>query len=185
MLQRSVTNAGTRHAFQALIFKGHTMKVFQPAILAIALTLAGSFAYAQTEAAPKPATAAAPQYKGRAPKLTRVALDAYLATPDKVVLIDLRRPDELIAIGGFPVYLSIQSKELEKNLAFVPHDRDIITVSNHAGRAGAAANLLLDKGFKVVGAVGVQDYEAEGGTLVKITAPAPRKTSAADAPKVL
>jgi len=161
------------------------MKVFKPVILAMALTLAGSFAYAQTEAAAKPATAAAPEYKGRAPKLTRVALDAYLATPDKVVLIDLRRPDELIAIGGFPVYLSIQSKELAKNLSFVPRDRDIITVSNHAGRAGAAANLLLDKGFKVVGAVGAQDYEAEGGTLVKVTAPPPRKTGAADAPKVL
>jgi rhodanese-related sulfurtransferase len=159
------------------------MKIFKPAILAIALTLAGSFAYAQTVATPKPA--AAPEYKGRAPKLTRVALDAYLATPDKIVLIDLRRPDELIAIGGFPVYLSIQSKELEKNLAFVPRDRDIITVSNHAGRAGGAANLLLDKGYKVVGAVGVQDYEAEGGTLFKIAPPPPRKTGAADAPKVL
>jgi rhodanese-related sulfurtransferase len=70
-------------------------------------------------------------------------------------------------------------------VSFVPRDRDIITVSNHAGRAGAAANLLLDKGFKVVGAVGAQDYEAEGGTLVKIAPPPPRKTSAADAPKVL
>ena len=162
------------------------MKRFQPTLLALALTLSAGFALAQSDAAKPaaasaaattataPATPAAPVYKGRAPKLTRDALDKYLATPDKVVLIDLRRPDELIAIGGFPVYLSIQSKELEKSLAFVPRDRDIITVSNHAGRAGAAANLLLDKGYKVVGAVGVQDYEAEGGKLVKISAPAPK-----------
>jgi rhodanese-related sulfurtransferase len=160
------------------------MKIYQTTVLAIALALSGSIAFAQVEAAAKPA-APAPAYKGRAPKLTRAALDTYLATPDKVVLIDLRRPDELIAIGGFPVYLSIQSKELEKNLAFIPRDRDIITVSNHAGRAGAGANLLLDKGFKVVGAVGAQDYEAEGGKLTKITAPAPRQSSAAEAPKVL
>ncbi len=29
-------------------------------------------------------------------------------------------------------------------------------------------------GFTVVGAIGAEDYEGEGGTLVKITAPAPR-----------
>lgn len=170
------------------------MKLFQPTLLALALTLSSGFALAQSDAA-KPAavaataaaaaTPAAPVYKGRAPKLSREALDKYLATPDKVVLIDLRRPDELIAIGGFPVYLSIQSKELEKSLSFIPRDRDIITISNHAGRAGAGANVLLDKGFKVVGAVGAQDYEAEGGKLVKITAPAPRQTSAVEAPKPL
>jgi rhodanese-related sulfurtransferase len=176
------------------------MKLFQPTLLALALTLASGFALAQSDAAKPIAAAAAtstatasttaaapaaPVYKGRAPKLSREAFDKYLATPDKVLVLDLRRPDELIAIGGFPVYLSIQSKELEKSLAFVPRDRDIITVSNHAGRAGAAANLLLDKGFKVVGAVGVQDYEAEGGKLVRITPPAPRQTSAVEAPKPL
>jgi rhodanese-related sulfurtransferase len=168
------------------------MKYLKPTLLALTLALGGGLAFAQADSTTKPATAAAttaapaaPVYKGRAPKLTREALDNFLATPDKVVLIDLRRPDELIAIGGFPVYLSIQSKDLEKSLSFIPRDRDIITVSNHAGRAGAGANLLLDKGFKVVGAVGAQDYEAEGGKLIKITAPAPRQTSAADAPKSL
>jgi rhodanese-related sulfurtransferase len=168
------------------------MKTFKPTLLALTLAMAASIAFAQADTANKPATAAtttaaaaAPVYKGRVPKLTREALDKYLATPDKVVLIDLRRPDELIAIGGFPVYLSIQSKELEKSLSFIPRDRDIITVSNHAGRAGAGANVLLDKGFKVVGAVGAQDYEAEGGKLIKISAPAPRQAAATDAAKSL
>lgn len=164
------------------------MKFLQPTILAFALLVTGSLAQAQSQPAASGAAkpvAAAPEYKGRAPKLSRAALDAYLAAPEKVVLIDLRRPDELIAIGGFPVYLSIQSKDLEKSLAYIPKDRDIITLSNHAGRAGAGANLLLDKGYKVVGAVGVQDYEAEGGTLVKIKPPAPKQTSAAPAAPVL
>ena len=163
------------------------MKFFKPSLLALTLALAGNLAFAQADSTVKAAagTAAAPVYKGRAPKLSREALDKYLSTPDKVVLIDLRRPDELIAIGGFPVYLSIQSKELEKSLAFIPRDRDIITVSNHAGRAGAGANLLLDKGFHVVGAVGVEDYEAEGGKLVKITAPAPSQAVTVGAAKPL
>ena len=168
------------------------MNFIKPTLLALTLALAGGLAFAQADTASKPATTAAtvaaptaPVYKGRAPKLSREALDKYLTTPDKVVLIDLRRPDELIAIGGFPVYLSIQSKDLEKSLAFIPRDRDIITISNHAGRAGAGANLLLDKGYKVVGAVGAQDYEAEGGKLIKITAPAPRQAAGTEAAKTL
>lgn len=147
-------------------------------IAPIALALIASFAQAQS-AAPAAAAASAPVYKAKSPKLDRAALDALLAKPEQVVIIDVRRPDELTNIGGFPVYLSIQNKDLEKSLAFIPRDRAIVTVSNHAGRAGAAADLLAGKGFKVAGAVGAQDYEAEGGTLSKIKPPAPRQQQAA------
>jgi hypothetical protein len=47
-------------------------------------------------------------------------------------------------------------------------------VSNHAHRAGAAGDLLVAKGFKVVGAIGAQNYEEEGGKLTKIEIPAPK-----------
>lgn len=147
-------------------------------LIAFIMALSTPFAFAadgdagkKVEAAAKPAT---PVYKAKSPKLNRAQLDELLAKPDQLVIIDLRRPDELTKIGGFPAYLSIQSKELEKSLAFIPKDRSIVTVSNHAGRAGAGADLLASKGFKVVGAVGVQDYEAEGGTLTKIAPPAPK-----------
>jgi rhodanese-related sulfurtransferase len=145
-------------------------------ILTAALALAASFAFAQqpTAAAPAPFV-----YKAKSPKLDRAQLDALLAKPEQVLIIDVRRPDELTAIGGFPVYLSIQAKKLEESVAFIPKDRSIVTVSNHAGRAGAAADLLAGKGFKVAGAVGVQDYEAEGGTLVKIAPPPPKPAAAA------
>jgi len=117
---------------------------------------------------------AAKEYKYKTPKLNRAQLDALLAKPEQLLIIDVRRPDELSKIGGFPVYLSIQSKEIENSLAFIPKDRDIVTVSNHAGRAGAAADLLAAKGFKVVGAVGAQNYEEEGGKLARIEIPAPK-----------
>jgi rhodanese-related sulfurtransferase len=164
--------------------KGNTMKALQPILLAIALTLPSASAFAQSEA-PAKAPAAAPAYKAKSPKLGRAELDALLAKPDQVVVIDVRRPDELTSIGGFPVYLSIQSKELEKSLAFIPRDRAIVTVSNHAGRAGGAADLLASKGFKVAGAVGAQDYEAEGGTLSKVAPPAPLQAQAAPDAKTL
>jgi rhodanese-related sulfurtransferase len=115
------------------------------------------------------ALAQAPTAKAKV--LTRAELDRLLATPDKVLLIDVRRPDEIASIGGFPVYLSIQIGDLEKHLDAIPKDRIIVTVSNHAARGGTAAELLASKGFNVAGAVGAQTYEQEGGTLTKIEPP--------------
>jgi rhodanese-related sulfurtransferase len=147
--------------------------------LALALAVATPVALGQQ---PGPAAGAAPApyvYKYQTPKLNRSQIDALLAKPEQLLLIDLRRPDELTRIGGFPVYLSIQSTEVEKSLAFIPRDRSIVTLSNHAGRAGAAADLLASKGFKVVGAVGVQNYEEEGGRLTRVAPlPAPPASSA-------
>lgn len=114
----------------------------------------------------------APAFKAK--KLTRADFDALWKTPARVLVIDVRRPDEIQSIGGFPVYFSVQSSELQKQLAAIPKDRTIVTVSNHASRAGRAADLLAENGFTVAGAIGAQDYEAEGGTLVKIAPPAPK-----------
>ncbi len=107
----------------------------------------------------------------KAKTLTRAELDQLLATPDKVLLIDVRRPDEISSNGGFPVYLSIQIGELEKHLDAIPKDRIIVTVSNHAARGGKAADLLASHGFNVAGAVGAETYEKEGGTLTRIEVP--------------
>jgi len=104
-------------------------------------------------------------------KLTRAEFDALAAQPDRLLVLDVRRPDELTSIGGFPVYLSIQVADIEKSLAWIPKDRLIVTVSNHANRSGRVGDLLASRGFKVAGTIGVQDYEAEGGTLTKIAPP--------------
>jgi len=117
----------------------------------------------------------APAFKAR--KLTRAEFDALRADASRLLVLDLRRPDELTSIGGFGAYLSIQAADLEKSLAWIPKDRTIVTVSNHAARAGRAADLLTKNGFTVAGAIGAQDYETEGGTLVKIAPPAPRPSS--------
>ncbi|RYG09439.1 MAG: rhodanese-like domain-containing protein [Chitinophagaceae bacterium] len=146
------------------------MKNFLKAV-AVAFVFIAPLSFAAEETPKKTETQV---WKYKTQKLDRAQLDALLAHPEKLLVIDLRRPDELTKIGGLPVYLSIQSKELEKNLAYIPKDRSIITVSNHAGRAGSGGDLLTSKGFKVAGAVGVQDYEAEGGTLVKIAPPPPK-----------
>lgn len=143
-------------------------------VTAIAFTaaiLATPAVLAQQAAAAAPAAEKATPIS---PKLNRKQLDGYLTYPDQVLIVDVRRPDEISTIGGFPTYLSVQIADIEKGSVFIPQDRTLITVSNHAGRALRAADALLAKGFKVAGAVGAQDYEAEGGKLTKIAAPAPK-----------
>ncbi len=162
-------------------------------IVALLFVAAASSSFAADEiklagaSSANPAQAATAEVK-KAPiskKLNKAEVDALLAKPAEILLIDLRRPDELTNIGGFPVYLNILEKELEKNLAYIPKDKLIATVSNHAGRAHRGADLLISKGFKVAGAIGAQDYEAEGGVLTKIAKPTPKYEVNVDIPGVV
>ena len=160
--------------------------------LLLAALLAGAFVSASAQqiagGAADPAAVkrveeslAAP-WKFKAKRLTKADVDALLAKPDAVIFIDLRRPDEFIQFGSFPVFLSVQNKDLEKQLAWLPHDRTIVTVSNHSQRAGAAGDLLTAKGFNVAGATGSEEYEVAGGKAVAhVQAPAPRIAGAASA----
>ncbi|MCQ8106353.1 rhodanese-like domain-containing protein [Methylomonas sp. SURF-2] len=150
-----------------------TKKILALTILALAVTSPASLAAGHTETKKAEAGAQRP-YTAKTPKLNRAQIDALLAKPEQLLIVDVRRPDEISKIGTFPVYLNVQINELESALPFIPKERSIVTVSNHAGRAGKAGDLLLDKGFKVVGAIGSQNYEEEGGTINKIVPPAPK-----------
>ena len=136
--------------------------------LILMMLVAATFAFGQADNGGKQAR------KSQAKVLTRAEIDDLLSKPDQVLIIDVRRPDEVTDIGGFPVYLSIQIGDLEKSLAFIPKDRTIIALSNHAARGGRAADILAKAGFKVAGAAGAEDYEAQGGTLTKIVPPPPK-----------
>jgi rhodanese-related sulfurtransferase len=135
--------------------------------LVLLILLATAVSFAQQ---PGPAPAS------KAKIFTRAEFDALLATPGRVLLIDVRRPTEIAQNGGFPVFLNIQADDLEKHLAEIPKDKPLVLVSNHAHRAGIAADLLESKGFKIAGAIGAQVYESEGGKLIKY---APEKPATA------
>src|SRR6478735_761339 len=134
--------------------------------------------------AAEPVAAPAAKPKNLSHELTKVEFEQLLQKPNELLIIDLRRPDELTKIGGFPVYLSIQAKDLEQQLDWIPKGRTIVTVSNHASRSGRAADLLTAKGFKVAGLLGAQTYEEQGGRLTKIEVPPPRTPTAAAAAPV-
>jgi rhodanese-related sulfurtransferase len=145
------------------------------------LVVATAFLSMTAFAADPPAQAPAPsksQAKNQTKELTRAEFEALLAHPDKLLILDVRRPDELTRIGGFPVYLSVQIKEIENSLAWIPKDRTIVTVSNHATRSGRAADFLASKGYKVAGTVGAQTFEEQGGRLTKFEVPPPRNGAA-------
>ena len=141
-----------------------------PSRLALVLIALTSPILLAQQASSPPAAAKAPAFKAHV--LTVPELNALIAKPDRLLLIDVRRPDEVTSVGGFPVYLSVQVADLEKNIAWIPKDRTIVTVSNHAARAGKAADLLSSKGFKVAGAVGAETFEKDGGTIAHIKPPA-------------
>jgi rhodanese-related sulfurtransferase len=143
------------------------LMTMKPVLLALTLVMIAAGVNAQ-EPTPNPAQAT-PAFKAHV--LTRDELDELIKHPETLLLIDVRRPDELTSIGGFPVYFSVQLKDLESSTAWIPKGRRIVTVSNHAARAGKAADLLKEKGFDVVGAVGAQLYEKDGGKLVKLAPP--------------
>jgi rhodanese-related sulfurtransferase len=112
--------------------------------LALALLTTVAIApLAPAQTAPTNLTAAQKEPAFNAKKLSRAELDALLAHPDQT-LLDVRRPDEIASIGGFPGFLNIQAGDVKNQLASIHKDRTIITVSNHAARAGVAADLLTD-----------------------------------------
>ena len=144
------------------------------AILTAAMVAVGLTGFSPVVSAQTPAAATQEEWKYKTPKLNKVQLDALFAKPGKLLVIDVRRPDELTNIGQFPVFLSIQNKDLPTQLAYIPKDRKIVTVSNRAHRAGEAGDFLTAHGYKVAGAAGVKDYEEQGGTALHIAPPPPK-----------
>jgi rhodanese-related sulfurtransferase len=162
------------------------MKKLSNLITFVALALSASLVLAAEADAPKaavtPDAAAAPKAKYVDPnpwthktkRLNRDEFDKLLGHPEKLLIIDVRRPDEVTKYGGFPVYLSVQAKNIPESLDYIPKDRKIVTVSIRAHRAGDAGDILISKGYKVAGAIGTADYEDQGGWLTKIPVPPPR-----------
>lgn len=132
---------------------------------------------AQAASATKPYVAPPWTYKTK--QLSRNDVDKLLGNPKKLLVIDVRRPDELIKYGSLPVFLNVQLKDLPVALDYIPRDRVIVTISNRAHRAGVAGDLLSQAGFKVAGALGSEDYREAGGTIVKVTAPVRTAATAA------
>jgi len=101
-----------------------------PLSLLVAITLlAGAPIVVQGAEQPAAATS-------NAHVLTRGELDKLLTQPSKVLFIDVRRPDEVSAIGGFPVYLSVQVEDLERDGVLDPQPIGGVPKVNSRANAG-------------------------------------------------
>ena len=159
-----------------------TVSILVAALLAASASATLAQQASVPTAAPAPAAAVTPAndpaYTYKTLGLNRAAFDALNARPEQLLIVDLRRPDELTKNGGFPVYFSLQPSDVQRSLSSIPRDRLIVTVSNRAHRAGAVGDILTGLGFHVVGAIGVLDYQDEGGVLTKLAPPVPRVAAA-------
>jgi hypothetical protein len=133
----------------------------------------GSFILAPTVFAQT--TTGKPAVKYKTPELTVAQIDHWLAKPDQVLVLDIRRPDELIRFGSFPVFLNIQYADLEKTLLTFQKIAISLLYLITPAALFAAGDLLTSKGYKVIGAAGSENYEQQGGKAVtKIQKPAPK-----------
>lgn len=146
-------------------------KASRSILVAALIVLAACEASAQTT--PTTAASAPAPWTYKSANLSKAQVDALLQHPETLLIIDVRRPDELSKYGSFTAYLNVQIKDLPQVLDYIPRDRTILTVSNRAHRAGEAADFLTSKGYRVAGAVGSEDYREAGGTIVKVTPPPP------------
>ena len=115
----------------ATVSLGALLSKFVLVTLVLVLSLVASLAMAQQSGEGEGSVA---NNDSHARAVRRVAGQAL----QQLLVIDVRRPDEVTAIGGLPVYLSVQLSDLDKYTAWIPKDRKIVTISNHAGRAGRA-----------------------------------------------
>ncbi|HYR25086.1 MAG TPA: rhodanese-like domain-containing protein [Aquabacterium sp.] len=148
---------------------------FTKTVLTLALALGSTLTLAQEAAQPPQAAASAYVPKPwvyKTPKLNKAQVDALLAKPEKLLILDVRRPDEIAKWGGFQAYLNVQLEDLPHAVAFIPRDRVILPVSIRANRGGDAGDLLTALGFKVAGATGTEDYREAGGKIYKVEPPA-------------
>ena len=79
-------------------------------------------------------------------------LAGVLGTGDEPFVLDVREPDE-VAQWSIPGSVNVPLGSLERELAALPRDREIVTVCAAGGRSTKAAELLASRDFRVANLV--------------------------------
>jgi rhodanese-related sulfurtransferase len=101
--------------------------------------------------------------KPKAKEIHYDELARLLEKPGNAFFLDVREPAEIAKLGTVKGYKNIPLSQLESRLAEVPKDKLIVTMCNQGGRASKAAALLDEKGYKTLGACGLEKIKTEGG----------------------
>lgn len=85
----------------------------------------------------------------KSPKAKLTANEALTLSNEGALIIDVREPDELAELSyDVKNIINIPLGELEKRLAEVPKDKQVIVVCKRGGRSSQAYELLKEKGFE-------------------------------------
>jgi rhodanese-related sulfurtransferase len=95
-------------------------------------------------------------------QLTPEELKDALEKKDRIFLLDVRNPEELVESGVIDGYVNIPLDQLEKRLGEVPKNKVIITMCMRGNRAGRAAAILEKAGYEVYGSCGIVPYKEKG-----------------------
>lgn len=94
-------------------------------------------------------------------KLAPEEIVNLLKAPGNVTFIDVREPNEIAVTGTLKGALTIPVGQLEGRLSEVPKGKPVVPFCKMGGRAARAASLLDEKGYKVVGVFGLQEYREQ------------------------
>lgn len=94
-------------------------------------------------------------------KLASEEVVKLLDTPQDVLFIDVREPNEIAVTGTLKGALTIPVGQLADRLKEVPKDKPVVAFCRRGGRATRAANLLDEKGYKTVGVFGLEEYREQ------------------------
>ena len=82
-----------------------------------------------------------------AKEMDPVEVKARLDAGEKLFLLDVRNPDEVVEHGKIEGAVNIPIDELEARLSEVPMDQPIVTYCMRGGRASRAAETLREAGY--------------------------------------
>lgn len=83
-------------------------------------------------------------------------------TGDKIFLLDVRDPNELVESGAIEGYINIPLGQLERRMSEVPKNKTVLTLCGHGQRASIAAGMLEKAGYHVLGSCGIASWKERG-----------------------
>ena len=104
--------------------------------------------------------------KSDAKQLTTDDIKKLVDSKAKMVVVDVREPDELEKLGTLEGVMNIPLGQVESRWSEVPKDVPLVVLCNRGARAGKAADVFKEHGYKDVSYGGLREWKARGWDLV-------------------
>ena len=99
----------------------------------------------------------------KAPERIQIAhLQKKLATKNKPIVVDVRKPAEMKESGVIPGAIHIPVDDVANRVSELPKDKEIAFYCGGGGRASRAAQAAWDAGYKSVSYFGLRDWKKQG-----------------------